>query len=148
MSFGFSIGDVIALSKISWQMYTKLHGAPGEIKAIGEDIGLLSTLLTSVDNSIYRLAALNSKDAEQLQDAVGKCKNVVEEVETLMMKYNKNRLNLYDKWKWAKEDVSAVHGRLRTALGTLTAFNATIAKCVHPIPQLTWLIMDSVVLCV
>lgn len=128
MSFGFGLGDVIAIGKLSWTIYTKLHNAPTEIKAIGDDIGLLSVLITSVDASVYRIASMTPKIIEGLQDAIIKCKAVLEEVETLMAKYHGGKLKFYDRWKWSTQDVAGIHGRVRTALSVLTAFNASIAK--------------------
>jgi hypothetical protein len=69
MSFGFSIGDFVAVGQLAWQVYRKCKSAPSEFKAISSQLISLHIVYKDVNETIEEWGLSESKKGDLLQIA-------------------------------------------------------------------------------
>ena len=130
MSFGFSIGDVVQLGNIAWTLYTRIQNAPAELKVVADDVGMLHYTLKSMDENIVKSAILGTDAAGGLQEVSSRCREVLAELEPLVIKYGRAKLSTWHKIKWQRVDIEGIQRRLKAALQALNSFNSAMALLV------------------
>jgi len=58
MSFGFSVGDFIAVSEKTWTIYRACKGAPGEFQELSRELSSLHTILHELEDEARTPASL------------------------------------------------------------------------------------------
>lgn len=64
MSFGYSIGDFIAVGELALKIYRDYRDAPAQFSAISTEVGSVYLVLKDVDNSIRERELSPDKAAE------------------------------------------------------------------------------------
>jgi hypothetical protein len=129
MSFGFSVGDFVALGTLAFSIYQRCHDGPDEFQALSVE---LANLRNVVDLVSLNLAdrELNAVQQTYLKQLRGGCQEMLEEVEAMLTKYESLGTNRKLKWKWigwGKERAPGIRQRLALNIGMLTSFNTTLA---------------------
>ena len=104
MSFGFSIGDFIAVIELANKIRKDFVDAPTQFKAISEEYAILTTFLSNADSvngtgseasrlsfSMSKLSSnreLHSEQEAQLKQVVNSCRNVFNELEHTLDRYD------------------------------------------------------------
>ena len=52
MSFGCSVGDLIAVTKLAWKLYETLKECPQEIKDLGHDLATIHGVLSHIQDDL------------------------------------------------------------------------------------------------
>ena len=130
MSFGFSVGDFLQLGNAAWTLYKHIQNAPAELKVLADDVGMLHYTLKSMDENIVKSATIGNDAAEGLQEVSTRCREVLAELEPLVIKYGRAKLSTWHKIKWQRVDIDGIQRRLKAALQVLNSFNSTIALLV------------------
>lgn len=108
MSFGFGIGDFIAVLELAIKIRKEFAGAPGQFKNISDECVVSDTSAddqkdTGTDSQIYRVRSLSivlqdvdvslsscelsDQQEKRLRDIAGSCKNVLTDLEKTMENY-------------------------------------------------------------
>lgn len=89
MSFGFSIGDTIAVSTLANKVRKRFVGAPEQFKAIGDEVKSLSNVLRDLEDAdLSPERDLTSHQQADLGDHMRGCGNILEELEGRLNKYD------------------------------------------------------------
>ena len=72
MSFGYGVGDFIAVSKLAWDVYTAYKDAPEDFRNISDEIKSLH-IIVNRDKDIFPDKTLSPEEQTQLWEY---CKDV------------------------------------------------------------------------
>ena len=125
MSFGFGISDFVTAPQLAWQVYSSLKGAPEEHKALLEDVRSLHGVLVQVEHKVEKQKdALGTPEWKQLQDITRRCKEVLEDVRSMLGKYQMDgRGKAWSRIKFASKDMASVKTRIAAQVDRLNTFN-------------------------
>lgn len=129
MSFGFSIGDFIALGQLAWKVYRSCKDAPECFKNISQEVLSLHAVLREVEENIsaQTLPVTRQSNLKTIGDG---CRNVLEDLQSLVDKYESlgtQSKRTWDRMKWGHEDIAELRSRLTSNTVLLTAF----IRCGH-----------------
>lgn len=138
MSFGFGVGDFLAVSKLALDVYTAYKNAPADFKNISDEVKSLHAILDS-DTLKAKFQGLNLNMAPQeqkrLQVILQGCRKVLEDLDKLLIAYNglgsspgsSSRALL--RVRWGQEAVAELRARLTS---NITLLNTFVTKYVQP----------------
>ena len=95
MSFGFSVGDFIAVAQLARQLYTDIYriarNAPQEIETLNKDVGELALtveiLVMDIKNPTSILAQSGDHRIESVNNVITETKVTLEELRKLLQKF-------------------------------------------------------------
>ena len=85
MSFGFGVGDFLAVAKLAHGIWEKTHSVD-QFEAIRNEVAGLSSLLDEVSETFLR-QKLAPKQAQGLAASAQACRSVLEDLQKLVDKY-------------------------------------------------------------
>ena len=87
MSFGFGVGDVMAISRLAFKVYTACKVAPGEYRNILDEVKVLHII---IDNAAqhFKSTTLSDNKRQEGQEVLRSCQNLLEDLDSLIGKYN------------------------------------------------------------
>lgn len=118
MSFGFAIGDVIAVAELAWKLYhfcfVVARGAPHEFQLLLQEITSLSQsvqlLQLEAKNPKSTLMSSGPDRIQMVGEIMCRVKETLTTLETFATKYQKlgdtkraKRKHIWDKLKWSSE---------------------------------------------
>jgi len=152
--YGFGVGDFLAVSSLVWKVYKSYADAPEQFRNFSMEILSLHVVIKKVEQQLASTPSgaglpgsgssalrLNSKDTEDLKTLYEGLHTIVAELDALHAKYQSLESNpkiSFDRLKWGKEDLAGLKESIHTNINLLTAFNASLAKCVVSPPNLRW----------
>lgn len=125
MSFGFGVGDILAISGLAFKVYSAYKDAPDGYKHISEEVKSLQSI---VDEAIRHLQnpALSDVKQQEGQEALQSCQSVLEDLNSLLEKYKSlasaNKLQVFKRVKLGTEDIMTLRDRLMSSSLFLTNF--------------------------
>jgi hypothetical protein len=131
MSFGYGVGDVIAVATLAWNVYKLCKDSPGVYKTISSEALSLHVVLKETDDLIAQETA---HDAASLTQISMGCKEVLQDLQALLEKYNSlgtQAQRTWDRMQFGMEDIATIRSRLIAHTGMLTAFNAAVTRYAH-----------------
>ena len=132
MSFGFSIGDIISVSTLAWQVFKSCKDAPGEFKNVAGEVISLHVVLKETAE-LAAQSDLSSHQNPQLQKLTRGCQEVLQELTELLKKYQSlgtKTQRTWDRLKWGSEGVASLRARLISNTTMVSAYNTTMVKYV------------------
>ena len=128
MSFGFGLSDFVAVSTFAWQVYTCLKDAPEEHKTLLEDVISLHEVLTQVEGKVEKQKdSLVGREWTQLQDISRKCKEALEDIRSMLRKYQmEGRSKAWSRVKFAGKDTAPIRTRIAAQVDRLNTFNGLL----------------------
>lgn len=127
MSFGYGVGDFLAVAKLASKVYNVYKDAPADFKNISDEIDSLHIILSQQDRT-FKERKLCSKQTQELGKILQGCENVLKDLDKLMSRYQGLGLPLgpktIDRLRWDPEDVVSLRGRLTSNITLLNAFLA------------------------
>ncbi|KAI9894571.1 MAG: hypothetical protein M1814_001925 [Vezdaea aestivalis] len=142
MSFGFAVGDFIAVGTLAWNVYKAYRGAPDSFKNISVEVLSLHGLLKEVEENFL---TPNQSPAQRLrlENIYQGCMGVLSDLDALMKKYEslsvKNKIN-FDRFGYGTQDIAEYRARITSNVVLLTAFISTSPATVQK--QLNALLRD------
>ena len=135
MSFGYSVGDILTISKLAWDVYNVYKDAPDEFRNISDEIKSLHNIVDS-DNlqAKFQDPRLTSEERERLREILQGCTNVLKDLDKLLIKYKSlgsqqgSSSRALDRVKWGREDIAELRARLTSNTILLNTF---ITRYVH-----------------
>ena len=86
MSYGYGVGDFIAVSKLAWDVYNAYKDAPEDFRNISDEIKSLH-IIVERNKVKFQDKTLSSDEQAQLRDILQGCTNVLEDLDKLHIKY-------------------------------------------------------------
>ena len=137
MSFGYSIGDLIAVVQLANKVRRRFVDSPAQFRAISDEVKCLSNLLRDLDDMTPD-RSLTQKHVVDLQDNLHACKNLLNDLDITLDKYqildksgpttlgDKSR-RIWKRLKWEPADIQELRARLASSISGFNAFLGTIA---------------------
>lgn len=129
MSFGFGVGDFITVIQIASDVYGTYRDAPGQFKAISDEVSSLKAVLVQAE-SIYDQEATSEADQKNLRGIADGCTNALKDAEKLLQEFNRyERHRISRAWRrvtWDTTKVNELRDRFGSNTTYLTAFNSGI----------------------
>ena len=125
MSFGWGVGDIIAISKLAAKVYTAYKDAPSDYKNIAEEVRSLEGIINKAAQH-FRSAALSDNDLQVGQEALKGCQSVLRDLNSLIEKYGSlastNTGQVFQRVKLGTEDIATLRARLTSNATLLSSF--------------------------
>ncbi|KAK1141016.1 hypothetical protein N8T08_009673 [Aspergillus melleus] len=135
MSFGFSIGDFVAIIDHANKIRKQFVEAPAQFSAISNEVRNLSFVMQDVEVDLFS-KFLDDRQKEELCRIAESCRCVLVEIVAMIANYTELGFNSDRKgktvkraWKrlrWKPADVLDLRSRLISNVGLLNAFNGQI----------------------
>ena len=129
MSYGYGVGDFIAVSKLAWDVYNAYKDAPEDFRNISDEIKSLHIIVER--NKVKFQDKTRTPDEQvQLRDILQGCTNVLEDLDKLHAKYMRlgsaqgSSSQVVDRIKWTQENIGELRARLTSNTTLLNAFIA------------------------
>ena len=129
MSYGYGVGDFIAVSKLAWDVYNAYKDAPEDFRNISDEIKSLHIIVER--NKVKFQDKTRTPDEQvQLRDILQGCTNVLEDLDKLHTKYMRlgsaqgSSSQVIDRIKWTQENIGELRARLTSNTTLLNAFIA------------------------
>ncbi|KAI0141720.1 ankyrin repeat-containing domain protein [Xylariaceae sp. FL1272] len=131
MSFGFGVGDFLAVIKLAHQLQKDFVEAPKEYKALAEDVRSLSIALQDAEISGSQL---DDSHLEDFKEIVTSCKDLLQDLEKTLDRYkhlsrkngaeSRQRIkNAWSRLKFEPADVRAIRNQISLKITSLRTFN-------------------------
>ena len=125
MSFGYGVGDIVAISGLALKVYTAYKDAPGDYQHIADEVNSLHIIIKKAAQHFDR-STLSDNDWQEGQEVLKGCKNVLEELDSLIVKYNSlasaSTGQVLQRIKLGAEDIAALRARLTSNTTLLSSF--------------------------
>ena len=125
MSFGFGVGDILAISELAVKVYTAYNDAPDEYKHIAEEVKSLQIMINKATQH-FESTTLSDNDRQEGQEVLKGCQSVLRDLNSLIEKYNSlamaNKSQVFKRVQLGTEDVTALRVRLATNATLLSSF--------------------------
>jgi len=127
MSYGYGVGDFIAVSKLAWDVYNAYKDAPEDFKNISDEIKSLHIIVDRHKNQ-FQDKTLTSDEQAQLREILQGCTNVLEDLDKLHIKYMRlgsaqgSTSQAIDRIKWTQENIAELRARLTSNTTLLNTF--------------------------
>ena len=129
MSYGYGIGDFLAVSKLAWDVYTAYKDAPEDFRNISDEIKSLHIIVDRHKGQSWD-KTLNSDEQTQLREILRGCANVLGDLDNLHTKYMRlgsdqgSSSKAIDRIKWTQENIDELRARLTSNTMLLNTFIA------------------------
>ena len=125
MSFGWGVGDIIAISQLAVKVYTAYNDAPDDYKHIAEEVdSLQSTINKAVKH--FESSTLSESDRLEGQKVLKSCQSVLGDLNSLIEKYKSlaspRTSQVFKRVKLGSEDITTLRARLGTNATLLSSF--------------------------
>ena len=87
MSFGYGVGDVMAISRLAFKVYTTCKDAPDDYRDILDEVKSLHII---IDNAAQYFKSTSFRDdkRQEGQEVLRGCLNLLKDLDSLIEKYN------------------------------------------------------------
>ncbi len=128
MSFGFGIGDFLALLELVNRVRKDFIGAPDAFKAISDDVRAFSIVLQDAEVNSSQLSDIQ---LQRLNSVFQGCKSLLEELDATLQRYseisgtNKRDIakRLWKRLKWEPDEIRDLRSRITAQVSVLNSFN-------------------------
>lgn len=124
MSFGFSVSDVVTLSRFAWELYVNCKGSSENFRNISLEVLSLHAVLKEFGDDLNGHTLQPSRQVGLERVAEG-CQAVLKDLEHLLDKYKGLRTRRERMWNravWGWKDIKGLRLRLISNTALLTAF--------------------------
>jgi hypothetical protein len=126
MSFGYSVGDFVALGQLAWTIYKSCKDAPESFINISKEVLSLHAVLKEVEDL---LSEQDQHHPEMRLDSLATitegCHDVLRDLQVLTRKYESlgwRSKRSWDRLRWGSNDIAELRQRLTSNTVMLTAF--------------------------
>ncbi|OBT72674.1 hypothetical protein VF21_08561 [Pseudogymnoascus sp. 05NY08] len=137
MSFGYSVGDIIAVAKLANKIRQRFVDSPEQFKAIATEVRSLSIILQDADIVLPERELTGQQKAE-LDGIVQGCHNLLEELKITLDKYqeldsgtkgsNGRSRKVWKRLTWDQKDIEGFRGRISSNIILLNTFLGLISS--------------------
>ncbi|KAF7116945.1 hypothetical protein CNMCM5793_005575 [Aspergillus hiratsukae] len=132
MSFGFSIGDFVAVINHANNIRRNFVGAPAQFKALSDEVRNLTIVMNDVQIDLSS-NSLSNEQQKELQEIAASCRNVLTGIKKTIERYSAINAphsfkRVWKRLKWEPDDVRDLRNRLCSNIGLLNAINVRITR--------------------
>ncbi len=142
MSFGFAVGDFLAVGQLCWTVYKKCKDSPGNYAELSSEVGALHNVIKETEELLSQ-QDLTTEQKVKLTTCRQGCEDVLEDLDGLLAKYEslgtKSR-RTFDRMGFGMQDMTGIRLRLISNVTMLDAFNNTCVEFISLRPE--YLISD------
>lgn len=124
---GYSIGDIIASSKLAWELYCRFKNSTTDFHDISRELALVHlTLKETHQNLCHESSSLTPDQELHLSTITNGCNDILRKLEAKWKTYDSlgtRSQRTWDRLRFAKEDVTALRLQLVSQTTAITAFN-------------------------
>ncbi len=131
MSFGFSVGDFLAVGQLSWKVYKNCKDSPGNYAELSHEVGALHNVIKETEE-LFSQQDLTLQQERRLLAYQQGCENVLKNVDRLLIKYESLGIKsqrTFDRMSFGTHDMNKIRLSLIFNVSMLDAFNNA---CVNP----------------
>ena len=125
MSFGFGVGDIMAISGLALQVYTAYKDAPDDYRNISDEVNSLRIIINKAARH-FESITLSSQIQQEGKEVLEGCQNVLKDLDALIKKYNAlasaNTSQVFRRIKLGTEDIVTLRARLTSNIVLLNSF--------------------------
>ena len=125
MSFGWGVGDIMAISGLAVQVYTAYKDAPDDYRHISDEVKSLHIIVNKAARH-FESPTLSSDNWQEGQEVLKGCQNVLEDLDSLIQKYNSlasaSSSRVLKRIRLGTEDVATLRARLTSNTTLLSSF--------------------------
>ena len=125
MSFGYSVGDVLAVGQLCWKVYKKCKESPGNYAELASEVGALHNVVKETEELLSQ-QALTTKQENKLLTCRQGCESVLKDLDALLVKYETvgtNARRTFDRMGFGMQDMTGIRLRLISNTSLLDTFN-------------------------
>ena len=129
------MGDTMAVSRLALKVYTAYKDAPGDYRNISDEVESLHIIIKKAAQH-FESTTLSDNSRQEGQKVLKGCKNVLEDLDTLIEKYNNlassstspstrqvlQRFKLGASQVFGTEDIATLRARLTSNITLLNGF--------------------------
>ncbi|KAH7173265.1 uncharacterized protein B0J16DRAFT_405639, partial [Fusarium flagelliforme] len=128
MSFGFSVGDFLAVLTLAGKIRKDFKGAPSQFKSISDDVRSLSIVIQDAHANIDQMSDHQTANFAQILTT---CKDLLKDVERMMDNWSviskpqkgKAVQRLWKRLKWEPQEIMDLRARITSNVVLLNAYN-------------------------
>jgi hypothetical protein len=128
MSFGYSIGDVVAVIALANKIRKDFVGAPEQFKSISQDVRSLSIV---IQDAYANLDHMSEGHATNFNEIINTCQTLLHKMESMMSKWSvisdtsksKTAQRLWKRLRWEPDEISDLRTQITSKITLLNAFN-------------------------
>ena len=127
MSFGYGVGDIMAISGLAIKVYTAYKDAPDDYRNIADEVRSLHIIINEAARH-FESTALSKEKQQGGKEVLEGCQNVLQDLDTLIEKYNTlapanaNTSQVFRRIKLGTEDIATLRVRLISNTTLLNSF--------------------------
>ena len=135
MSFGYGVGDIMAISGLALKVCTAYKDAPGDYRNISDEVESLHIIINKAAHH-FESTTLSDTSRQEGHKVLRGCHNVLQELDALMEKYDSlatkststsisqavQRLKLSASLVIGTEDIATLRARLTSNTTLLSSF--------------------------
>lgn len=125
MSFGFSVGDFLAVGQLSWKVYKKCKDSPGSYAELSNEVGALHIVMKETEE-LFSQQEFTPQQENRLLACQQGCGGVLNNLDRLLVKYESlgtNSGRTFDRMGFGTHDINDIRLRLISNASMLDAFN-------------------------
>ncbi|TGO37978.1 hypothetical protein BHYA_0084g00080 [Botrytis hyacinthi] len=128
MSFGFGIGDILAVIELAKRIRKDFVDAPSQFRDISLEVRSLSIVLQDIEDELS-LPDLNAKQKSELKGIIVGCRDVLEKLQRTLSTYGEFRSDsrgckakrIWKRFKWEPDDIKELRSRVTANVTFLNA---------------------------
>jgi len=139
MSFGVSVGDLIQVGTLSWNLYRGCRDSSIEFKRISQEVASLHVVIKETEEQFAESRGLSPTRAQRLAFLVEGTNDVLQDLKRLLDGYETlgtQAQRTWDRMRWGMEDLTDVRSRLISNTTLITAFNSALARYMYQVPSI------------
>lgn len=125
MSFGFSVGDFVAVAQLCWGLYRKCKDSTGNYQQLSYEVGALHNAIKETEELLTQ-QDLTAKEKGKLQESRVGCEAVLRDLDKLLAKYKSlgtQSQRTRDRMGLGSQEINSIRIRLISNVTLLDTFN-------------------------
>ncbi|KAJ4288945.1 hypothetical protein N0V90_011287 [Kalmusia sp. IMI 367209] len=133
MSFGFSVGDVIAVTKMARSLRKNFIDAPVQFRTISDEVTTLSHILQDLEDGMPE-RDLPANMLDTLKEHMAVCESLLQETMSNITKYHSlecsgsRKRRVWQRLRWEPDDIKDLRLRLAANVSLLSGINIYILR--------------------
>ena len=136
MSFGFGVGDFLAVGHLCWKVYKKCKDSSGNYAELSTEVGALHNVIKETEELLSQQGLTNEQGVKLMACRQG-CEDVLGDLNELLIKYESlgtNSRRTFDRMGLGMQDMNGIRLRLISNVTMLDAFNNACVESTLVLP--------------
>ncbi len=125
MSFGFSVGDFVAVGNLCWTVYKRCKDSSGNYKELSNEVGALHNVIKETEELLSQ-QQLSPEQKSKLDLSRSGCEGILQDLDKLLAKYEglgTKSQRTFDRMGFGMQNMNSIRTRLISNVTLLDTFN-------------------------